>query len=171
MALGDILFFKDPSFGAIGSSTRQVASGTTASINAGEFVLVALGSATVTAWTAGSAAKPVVATDFVAGLAMTTSTETASAAGTVEVMPLVPGQQFLIKPLVAATFGQGTTPSQSTYNALVGDRVLLNCSAGGVQTLLAVDGATNGFVIQDLDISKYPAVVAIAPRNGLSQLT
>lgn len=102
---------------------------------------------------------------------MTTSTETASAAGTVEVMPLVPGQQFLIAPLVAATFGQGSTPSQSTYNALVGDRVLLNCSSGGVQTLLAVDGATNGFVIQDLDISKFPAKVAIAPRNGLSQLT
>lgn len=171
MALGDVVIFKDPSFGAIGSTTRQVASGTTSSINAGEFVLVALGSQFVTAWTAGSAAKPVVATDFVAGLAMSTSSETTGAAGTVDVMPLVPGQQFLINPLVPATFGQGTTQVQSTYNALVGDRVLLNCSAGGVQTLLAVDGATNGFVIQDLDIQKYPGKVAIAPRNGLSQLT
>lgn len=171
MALGDVLLFKDPSFGAVGSTTRQVASGTTASINAGEFALVALGAAAVTAWTAGSAAKPVVATDFVAGLAMSTSTETATAAGTVEIMPLVPGQQFLVNPLVAATFGQGATQVQATYNALVGDRVLLNCSAGGVQTLLAVDGATSGFVIQDLDIQKYPGKVAIAPRNGLSQLT
>lgn len=171
MALADVLVYKDPAFGAIGSSTRQVASGTTSSINAGEFVLVALGAQAVTAWTAGSAAKPVVATDFVAGLAMSTSTETTTLAGTVEVMPLVPGQQFLVNPLVAATFGQGTTPSQTTYNALVGDRVLLNCSAGGVQTLLAVDGATSGFVIQDLDIQKYPGKVAIAPRNGLSQLT
>lgn len=166
MALGDVSLYKDPSFGAIGSSTRQVASGTTASINAGELVLVALGSATVTAWTANSAAKPVVATDFVAGLAMTTSTETASAPGTVEVMPLVPGQQFLISPNAPTSWD-----TQAEYNALVGDRVLLNCTTGGVQTILATDGATNGLVIQDLDITKFPAKVAFSLRNGLSQLT
>lgn len=171
MALGDVVLFKDPAFGSNGSVTHQVASGAAATINAGEFVLKTLGSQYVVAW-GNSSAKPVVATDFLAGLALSISTDTASAAGTVEILELAPGQQFLVNPDVAATFGQGTTQVQATYNALVGDRVLLKSgSVGGAQTLLAVDGATNGFVIQDLDISKHPGKVAISCRAGLSYLT
>lgn len=172
MALGDVLLLRDPSFGSIGSRTAQVASGAAASIKAGEFVLGALGSQYVVVWTASNTAKPVVATDFVAGLSATTSTDTASAAGIVEIIPLVPGQVFLMNADVAATYGVGATPNQTTYNALVGDRVLLKTSAGGVQTILAVDGSTNGFVVQDLDVNKVTGgKVAIAARAGLSPLT
>lgn len=165
MATGDILLFKDPSFGSIGSSPAQVASGTTASINAGELVLKALGSQYVTAWTAGSAAKPVVGTDYVAGLSASASNETSSAAGTVDVIPLVPGQVFLGAPTAPTSWD-----TQSEYNALVGDRVLLNCSAGGVQTVLATDGSTNGLVVQDLDITKFPGKVAFCIRAGANYL-
>lgn len=170
MALGDIQFKNDGAFGIQGSRPKQVASGAAATINAGEFVLQVLGAQACVAW-GNSSAKPVVGTDFVAGVSATTSTDTASAAGTVDVIPLIPGQVFLVNPDVPATFGQGTTPNQTTYNALVGDRVLLKSgSVGGAQTLLAVDGSTNGFVIQDLDIQKYPGKVAIAARYGLSDL-
>ena len=165
MASGDVVLYKDPSFGTPGSDTMQVASGTTASIKAGELVLKALGAAAVTVWTANNAAKPVVGTDYVAGLSATDSTETASAAGTVEIIPLVPGQQFLISPNAPTSFD-----TQSEYNALVGDRVLLNTTAAGVQTILASDSATSGLVIRDLDITKYPGKVAFSIRIGANWL-
>ena len=165
MALGDILLYADGAFGAQGSRTMQVASGTTSSINAGELVLKSLGSQYVTAWTANNSAKPVVGTDYVAGLSASTSTETTSAAGVVEIIPLIPGQIFLANPNSAAAWD-----TQAEYNALVGDRVLLNTTSGGVQTILATDGATNGLVIQDLDITKFPGKVAFACRAGLSFL-
>lgn len=165
MALGDVVLYKDPSFGSRGSDTHQVASGAAATINAGEFVLKTPGSQYVVAW-GNTSAKPVVGTDFLAGLSATTSTDTASAAGTVEIIPLIPGQMFLVNPDVAASWD-----TQAEYNALVGDRVLLKSgSVGGAQTLLATDGSTNGFVVENLDITKYPGKVAISARAGLSYL-
>lgn len=166
MALGDITLLKDGAFGAQGSRTMRVTSGTTASINAGEFVRKALGSAFVLAWGASDAAKPVVATDFLAGLAATSSNETASATGTVEIIPLVPGQVFLASPTAPTSWD-----TQAEYNALVGDRVLLDSSSTSVQTLLATDGATNGFVIEYMDITTNPGKVAFSARAGLSYLT
>jgi hypothetical protein len=59
---------------------------------------------------------------------------------------------------------------QSEYNALVGDRVLLSTTAGGVQTLLASDSATSGLVIEPLDLSKYPGKIAFSIRAGASYL-
>lgn len=161
MSLGDITILDAGAFGTIGSRRFAVASGTTSSIKAGELVLKALGAAAVTVWTAGSAAKPVVATDFVAGLSASTSTETTTAAGTVDVFPIVPGVVYLGNPNVAATWD-----TQAEYDALVGDRVLLDCSAGGVQTILASDSATSGLVIEPLDIAKYPGKVAFSLRAG-----
>lgn len=163
MALGDILIKDEGAFGSIGARRFAVASGTTSSIKAGELVLKALGAAAVTVWTASSAAKPVVATDFLAGLSTSTSTETTSAAGTVDVLPIVPGVVYLANPNSATAFD-----TQAEYDALVGDRVLLDCSAGGVQTILATDGATQGLVIEPLDITKYPGKVAFSLRAALS---
>lgn len=165
MALGNITIKEVGAFGVPGAKTFAVASGSTASIKAGELVLKALGGAAVTVWTANSAAKPVVGTDFLAGLSTTTSTETASAAGVVKVMPIVPGVIYLAAPNVAATFD-----TQAEYDALVGDRVLLDCTTAGVQTILASDSATSGLVIEPLDISKYPGKVAFSLRAGLSYL-
>ena len=85
MALGDITIYDQGSFGYAGDVEYAVASGTTSSILAGTPVAKALGAAAVTAAATGT---PVVATDFFAGIAATTSTETASAAGTVKVTKL-----------------------------------------------------------------------------------
>lgn len=164
MALGDIKILNDGAFGTIGSTKHKVAAGAAASIKAGELVLKSLGSAYVVAWDATASTKPVVATDYVAGLAMSTSTDTASADGYVEILPLVPGQIFLANPKVAATWD-----TQSEYDALVGDRVLLD-TVSGTQTILASDSATSGLVIMPLDITKYPGKVAFAIRAGASYL-
>lgn len=165
MALGDIVLLNDGAFGFNGTQKHKVASGAAATIKAGELVLKTPGSAYVTVWTATNSAKPVVSTDWVAGLSMSTSTDTASADGYVEVLPLVAGQIFLGNPKVAATWD-----TQAEYDALVGDRVLLDTTAAGVQTLLATDGATYGLVIMPLDISKYPGKIAFAVKPGCNYL-
>jgi hypothetical protein len=163
MATGDILPFNDGAFGAVGSRTHQVASGTAASISAGELVLKTLGNEYVLVWTASNTAKPVAGTDFIAGVSTTASNETASLAGTVSVTPLVPGQVWLANPDTAATWN-----TQAKYNALVGARVLLSTTSGGVQTILATDGSTNGLVIENLDIKQFPGKVAFSVRAGCS---
>lgn len=161
MALGDIQFLADAQFGAVGSRPHSVASGAVATINAGELVLKTLGSAFVVAW-GNTAAKPVVGTDFLAGVSTSTSTDTASANGTVEIMPIDPKMVFLVSPNAPTSWD-----TQAEYDALVGDRVLLSSSSvGGAQTLLAADGSTNGLVVQPLDIQKYPGKVAFSIRAG-----
>jgi hypothetical protein len=161
MALGDIKLYDEGAYGYPGEVEFAVASGSAASIKAGEPVTQVLGSATVASMATN---KPVVGTDYLAGIAASTSTDTASAAGTVRVTKLVPGVSYLIAPKVAATFA-----TQSAYNALVGDRVLLDLTAG-VYTILASDSANNGCVILPLDISKYPGQVRFAIRAGANFL-
>jgi len=161
MAIGDITILDQSTMAGIGARKYQVAASATL-IYAGEPVQVALGASVVVPMDTN---KPVVATDFLVGIAATTSTNTASAAGEVWVNPLVPGVVYLIKPNVAATFD-----TQAEYNALVGDRVLIDLTAGSY-TILAADGATSGCVIENLDVAKYPGKVAFSFRNGVSNLT
>lgn len=161
MALGDITLFSEQAHGVSGGQTFAVAASATL-IYAGEPVTKALGGSVVTPMATN---KPVVATDFLAGIATSTSTNTASAAGTVTVAKLQPGQIWLIAPKVAATWD-----TQAEYDALVGDRVLIDLTAG-TYTILATDGATSGCVIEPLDISKHPGKVAFSFRNGVSYLT
>lgn len=161
MALGDITLYSDAAFGYPGDDVYNVASGTTASIPAGTPVAFTLGGATVAA---GTTNKPVVATDYF-GISQSTSTETATAAGVVRVVKFTIGVSWLIAPKVAATFD-----TQAEYDVLVGDRVLLDLTAG-VWTILAADGATSGCVILPLDIAKYPGKVRFAFRNGVNYLT
>lgn len=158
MAAGDITFAVPNILSYVGSRKANVAAGAT-TINPGEPVSQALGGVTVTAMATN---KPVVATDFLAGIATSTSTQTASAAGTVDVMPLIPGQIYQISPKVAATWD-----TQAEYDALVGKRVLIDLTTGSY-TLLAVDGATSGCVISPLDISKYPGKVNFEFRAGVN---
>ena len=160
MASGDIQLLNQTV--PTGAKKYIVASGTTASINPGEPVARALAAGVVSAMATN---KPVVATDFLVGISTTTSTETASAAGEVWVQPLMPGQVWLIKPKVAATFD-----TQAEYDALVGDRVLIDLTTGSY-TILAADGATSGCVIEWMDVSKHPGRVAFSFRNGVSDLT
>jgi hypothetical protein len=109
--------------------------------------------------------KPVVATDYVEGIATSQSTNTASVAGEVYVMPLTPGTIYKMKPKVAATFD-----TQAEYDALIGARVLIDLTTGAY-TILAADGATSGCVIEYIDVAKNPGYVAFSFRNGCSPLT
>lgn len=103
-------------------------------------------------------------TDFIVGIAASTSTNTAALEGTVEVLLDVPGMVYLIAPNVAASFD-----TQAEYDALVGDRVLLDLTSS-TYTILASDGATNGCVIEPLDVAKYPGKVAFSFRRGTNYL-
>ncbi len=169
MAQGDIILRENQSTtGGRGSRLYNVAAGTP--IYAGEPVQMALGGASVFPAITNT---PVVATDFYVGIAQTNSTNTASAAGTVSVIPVTANDTWLANPDVLATWD-----TQAEYDALVGDRVLLKNSVtvtatptSGTYTILASDSSTSGCVIQTLDIFKQPGKVAFAFRNGVNYLT
>lgn len=161
MALGDITIYSEGAYGYPGDEQYNVASGTTSSILAGTPVTKALGGAVVSAMTTN---KPVVGTDYLAGIASTTSSETTTAAGVVRVTKMIPGLTYLAAPKVAATWD-----TQAEYDALVGARVLLDLT-GGIYTILAADGATNGCVVETLDIAKVKGKVRFSIRNGVSYL-
>lgn len=162
--IGDIILYSEGAFGYPGDDLYACAANTTV-INPGEPVAKALGNSTGNVVTAAATNTPVVATDFYAGIAASTSTQTASAAGTVRVIKFTENNSFLIKPKVTATWD-----TQTEYDALVGARVLIDLTAG-TYTLLASDGATSGCVVMPLDITKYPGVVRFNFRNGVNYLS
>lgn len=167
MATGDFTVLESSSSGA-GRGARQynVAAAATA-INAGEPVVRSLGDTTVIrlygTGTTGTNA-PVVATDFVVGIAQTAGTQTASAAGVVNVLPLNSGITWLATPKTAASWD-----TQAEYDALVGKRVLIDL-ASSTYTILASDSANNGLIIMPLEVAKYPGKVAVAFRQALSDV-
>lgn len=106
------------------------------------------------------------------GVATTNSTNTASAAGSVYVLPVNSGVTYLANPDTAASWD-----TQAEYDALVGKRVLLKNSVSvsatptsGTYTLLASDSAANGCTVQAMNVLEHPAKVAIAFRTGTSCL-
>jgi len=132
-------------------------------INSGELVKKALGSNYVTVLATGDIT---VGTDYVAGLSTSKSTQTASADGEVYVLPLIPGTTYLATPTTPANFD-----TQAEYNARVGRRVTFTLT-GSTYTIDDTDGATNGAVIEALDITD-PATagkVAFSLRAGASYL-
>jgi hypothetical protein len=159
MARGDITLYQAATQGATASQKHQVvAGGTPPAILAGEPVGKTLGNAYVVTL---ANSKPVVGTDYIAGVAVSDSTElSATTDGLVDVIPVQPGQIWLIAPKVAATWN-----TQAKYNALVGARVTLD-KTSGTYTINSTDGSTNGCVIEYLDISKYPGLVAFSFRAG-----
>jgi len=159
--LGDIQIYDEGAFGYPGDVEYAVAASATL-INAGEPVLKALGNTTGEVVSPMASNEPVVGTNYLAGIAATTSTNTASAAGTVKVTKLVPGLTYLIAPKVAATWD-----TQAEYDALVGARVRMDLTAG-TYTILAADNSTYGCVVEPLDVSKYPGKVRFSFRNGVS---
>jgi len=156
----DIRVFDDGAFGAIGSKTFIVAAGATA-INPGEPVVRALGGTSVTAMATN---KPAVGTDYVVGIATSLSDNTASAAGKVNVQPVVPGVIYVIAPKVAATWN-----TQAEYDALVGTRILIDLTSTAY-TLLAADSANNGCVVEWLDVAKNPGKIAFSFRRACTDL-
>lgn len=163
MANGDFVVFSDNGFpSSLGSQAYTVAAGTTASINPGEPVDKALGATVVT-----SAAnnEPVIGTNYMAGISASTSTETATAAGSVQVYDAFTGKiTWLVAPKVPATWD-----TQAKYDALVGARVLADKTAG-VYTMLAADGANNGYVVEPLNIALHPGKVRVSLRKAANYL-
>jgi hypothetical protein len=165
MAVNDFMPYDD-GIKLPGSKRYAVVKGRTTVIKAGELVMATLGSAYVTAYTPGGAAKatgPSIGTDFIAGIATSNSTETNTANGVVDVMPLVPGLTFLVTPDTATTWN-----TQAKYDAYIGDRVKLSYSTAGKFTILADDMLTAGCVVEPLDIVRHPVKVRISFKQGLS---
>lgn len=168
MAQGDFVILEESSTqGGRGGRLYNVAAGTP--IYAGEPVQTDLGGASVYP---AVTSTPVVGTSYYVGIATTNSTNTSTAAGTVNVLPLFNQITYLGTPDVAATWD-----TQAEYDALVGDRVLIKNSVtvtatptSGTYTVLASDSANNGCVVQTLDVFRYPGKVAFALRAGASNL-
>ena len=166
MALGDIqIYSKDNGFGYPGEISYAVAtSATPPAINAGEPVAKALAGTGVTAL---ATSKPVVGTDYMAGIAATSSTESSTVAGTISVTKLDPGLTYLISPKVSSTWGFLTSgPVQSTYDALVGARVTFDLTSSKY-TINSTDSSANGLVVEPLDITKFPGKVRFSIRAGV----
>ena len=160
MAIGDIRVLDAGAFGQIGAKLCNVAAGAS-TIYPGEPVVRALGGVTVTAM---ATSKPAVGTDYVVGIATSTSTQTASSAGIVYVQPAVSGVIYAIKPNTAASWD-----TQAEYDALVGKRVLIDLTSSSY-TILASDSTNNGCVVEAIDISKFPGTVAFSIRRGCTDL-
>ena len=162
MALGDIQIMAESNgHGYPGDMPFAVAASATL-INACEPVVKALGNSTGNVVAPMATNKPVVGTDYLAGLSATTSTNTASSAGAVNVMPINTTVTLYMAPNNPTLWA-----TQSLYNALVGARVLMDLTSGRY-TLLATDGATNGCVVEPIDLLKYPGRVAFKFRGGLN---
>lgn len=153
MSQGDFIPFENESISMGGTIKFAVQSGgTPPAILPGEPVRKVAGAAyAITMPTNGP-----TATLRQVGIALSKSSETASADGTVDVLITKPGQLWLIAPNVAATWN-----TQAKYNALVGSRVLIDKTTG-LYTALATDGAGNGCIVEYLDISRYPGMVCVS---------
>lgn len=173
MASGDLIILEQFTEMGRGGRLYNVAAGTP--IFAGEPVQnIAVGAVAVmpnlTSTPLVSAAAGVEG--LFVGVASTNSTNTATAAGTVNVIPVNSGMTYLANPDVAASWD-----TQAEYDALTGKRVLLKNSVtvsstptSGTYTLLASDSANNGCVVQAMNIANNPAKIAIAFRMGTSNL-
>lgn len=167
MALGDLTLASDPTNAAGGSRPFQVVSGgSPPAINAGEPVSKVLGSQYVIIM---PNAKPVVADANTVGVSMTTSSETSSSDGTVQVIPIDPRVIWSITPQTAATYGVGATTNQTTYNALVGARVVFQVTSG-TWKILSTDSSGNGLVIEASDVTKNLGKVNFSFRAANSYL-
>lgn len=160
MSRNDFVLASPERFGVV--RRHQVAAGALTSIKAGELVVKTLGASTVAL---AATSTPAVGTDSVVGIATSDSTDTVAAAGTVDVCEVDSRDVWQIAPLVAATWN-----TQTKYNALVGDRELIDLTSG-VFTLVSGDSALNGLVVQPLnDINLYPGKVLVSFKNAVSYL-
>lgn len=169
MALGDITLVSDADGSTMGGGSQPfqvVLGGTPPAINAGEPVSKVLGSQYVIIM---PNAKPVVADANTVGVSASTSTETSAADGTVQVIPIDEKKTWSITPQTAATYGVGATPNQTTYNALVGARVVFQVTSG-TWKILATDSSGNGLVIAASNVATNVGKVNFSFRAANSYL-
>ncbi len=183
MALGDItIYSKDNGFGYPGDVNYAVATATTVPvILAGELVSKALGTGTAAAMASG---KPVIigydgnpSSDYLIGIAATTSTETTSGNvyGSVSVIPVDADVTYLVSTLATATYFGNPATSQATYDGMVGSRVTMartggvgSSQLGGTYTINSTDATGNGLIVEELDIARFPGKVRFSIRKGVS---
>jgi hypothetical protein len=173
--VGDFTILEQTSEMGRGGRLYNVAAGTP--ILAGEPVAhIAVGSVAVIP---SRDSTPVVGTSGVEGLfvgiAATNSTNTTTAAGTVNIIPVNNGTTWLANPAVAASWD-----TQAKYDALVGKRVLIQNGAeklafvanvnAGTYSILASDSASNGVVVMAMNILEHPGKVAVAFRGRVGDL-
>lgn len=159
MATGDLQPLENSIAGKMGGALRYKvtanstgSNGSVSRINPGEPVTKVAGAAGVIA----AATNAPTTTLRIVGVAASTSTETASVDGTVNVIPAASQDLWLITPKVAATFN-----TQQKYNDLCGARVLLD-NTTGTYTILAADGASQGCIIEWINIADFPGKVAFS---------
>lgn len=164
---GDLVILEQNQFTSRGGRLYNVAAGT--AIYAGDPVGRDLGGIVVYP---ALTSTPVVGTNYFAGVATTNSTNTTTAGGTVNVLPLNSGITYLANPDTAASWD-----TQAEYDALVGKRVLLkngvtvsSTPTAGSYTILASDSANNGCVVMAMNILEHPAKVAFAFRAAASDV-
>ena len=130
-------------------------------IKAGEPVARALGGIVVTP---AATNFPIVGTTYMAGIAITNSTNTSTSTGIVSVVPVDVKQVYLANT-------SGTAFTQTTYDAVVGKRVYLTLSNGAYTISTTVgDTSTSGLVIAPLDVASNPGKVAFRVRLAASDL-
>jgi len=166
MAVNDIQFLEPGAFSVIGTRRYRVGASATA-INPGEPVYIQIGGQQYVLPMATS--LPTTGTvinnqsTYLVGIAESTSTNTSTAAGVVDVFPAVQGVIYTIAPNVAATYGLAATPVQATYESMVGRRVTIDLTSSSY-TINSTDGATNGCIVEWQDVTKANGRVAFSFR-------
>lgn len=169
MALGDITVYRHASSNGGAASLPFVAAASAGVIQAGEPVYLVAGASAVLPNQSNNlvlVTSPFVPLSVtgtgILGIAETTATNTATVAGEVYVIPANTDSVYIINAKTSASVA-----TQALYDALVGKRVLMDLTSG-VYTLLTTDSALNGFVIQPLNIFKYPNKIAFTIRAGVT---
>lgn len=169
MALGDITIYKQASAtGGRGSQSISVAP-SAGLILPGEPVLIIAGATSVlpnlstNLLTIPSPFVPYSVTGTgLLGIAQTTSTNTATLAGSVDFVPVTSETVYLIN--ANSSFLVNT---QAKYDALVGHRVLIDLTTG-TYTMLVSDSALNGSIIRPLNVFKFPGKIAFSFTDAVS---
>lgn len=108
-------------------------------------------------------AEPVTTDPTFIGIAATTSTQTASADGLVDVYPAVPGLVYACKAKTASTFD-----TDAEILGVLNDKVPFDLTAGVYTIDVAAAGATNGLRIVGGDPTN--AVVYFVIREGVNYM-
>lgn len=142
MSRNDIKIVDTAGYNVIPTRVYQVASGAAASIKAGEPVVMTTIGTSVYASLAADA-DPTIGTDYLLGIAAGDSTDTASAAGTVEVYLPLPGVVYRAKAKSSTA-----ADTDAEILALANKRTIfdLTSSVFTIDTA-AADGATNGLIL------------------------
>lgn len=106
-------------------------------------------------------AEPVTSSPTFVGIAATDSTNTASAAGYVDVFDPLEGQVYLCNAKSAAAID-----TQAEYDALVNERCAFDLSSTTYTIETTSAGTTDGLVIVASDITRNPGKVAFEIRRS-----